>query len=326
MEQTKMLLEVKELQKYFLIKSPLGKIEAKVKAVNGVSFNLHERETLGLVGESGCGKSTVARSLLRLTEPSGGQAFYKNENIFHLSEKKFNLIRQEIQMVFQDPYTSLNPRKRIGVILEEPLIIHRLYAKKERTERVLTLLNRVGLQLEHYYRHPHEFSGGQRQRIGLARALVMNPHIILCDEPVSALDVSIQAQIINLLQSLQEEQNLSYVFISHDLSVVRHISHRIGVMYLGRIVELGPTDTLFAQPLHPYTVLLLAAVPKTKPGSKRSRVFLEGEIPSSVNLPQGCCFHTRCPHTKDICKEEVPLEKEISKGHFVSCHLHSNAM
>ncbi|WP_126425253.1 ABC transporter ATP-binding protein [Brevibacillus marinus] len=319
------LLDIQHLQKFFPVKGVwgrLGEAKAQVKAVNDVSFSLYEGETYGLVGESGCGKSTTGRTILRLTEPTSGKAIYQNKNLFQLSGKELRLMRRELQMVFQDPFSSLNPRKRIGQTLEEPLAIHGIGTRKERTERVMEMLHKVGMQVDHYYRFPHEFSGGQRQRIGLARALIVNPRIVICDEPVSALDVSIQSQIINLLQQLQAELKLTYLFISHDMSVVRHISDRIGVMYLGTMVEEAPTDQLFASPLHPYTQALLSAVPIPNPQRKRERIILKGEIPSPLNPPSGCIFHTRCPYVMDICRQEVPAKREIASGHFVACHLH----
>lgn len=319
------ILDVQGLKKYFPVKGPLGtfgKANQQVKAVNDVSFKLYEGETYGLVGESGCGKSTTGRTLLRLSEPTAGQAVYNNEDIFQLSEKKFRNIRQELQMVFQDPYSSLNPRKRIGQTLEAPLAIHAIGSKNERSDIVMNILDKVGMRVDHYYRYPHELSGGQRQRIGLARALVVNPKIVIADEPVSALDVSIQSQVINLLQELQDEMKLTYLFIAHDISVVRHISDRIGVMYLGRIVEEAPTDSLLAEPLHPYTQTLLSAVPIPNPRMKKERIILKGELPSPLNPPSGCVFHTRCLQAMDICKTEVPVSKEMSKDHFVACHLY----
>lgn len=319
------LLDVQGLKKYFPVTGPLGGlggIKGHVKAVSDVSFQLNEGETFGLVGESGCGKSTTGRTILRLTEPTAGKALYNGEDLFQLNHKAFRRKRQDLQMVFQDPYSSLNPRKRIGQTLEEPLAIHGIGSRKERTDKVMDILHQVGMQVDHYYRYPHEFSGGQRQRIGLARALVVNPKIVITDEPVSALDVSIQSQIINLLQKLQEDLGLTYLFIAHDMSVVRHISDRIGVMYLGKIVEEAPTDRLFAEPLHPYTEALLSAVPIPNPKAKRERIILKGEIPSPMNPPSGCVFHTRCPHAMDICKEVVPEKKELDSGHFVACHLH----
>jgi oligopeptide/dipeptide ABC transporter ATP-binding protein len=319
------ILDVQNLKKHFPVKGQLGSlggVKGYVKAVNDVSFHLYKGETYGLVGESGCGKSTTGRTILRLTEPTSGKVMYDNQDIFSLSEKDTRIIRQNMQMVFQDPYSSLNPRKRIGRTLEEPLVIHSIGSKKERTDRAMDILHKVGLHTEHYYRYPHEFSGGQRQRIGLARALIVNPKVVISDEPVSALDVSVQSQIINLLQQLQDDFNLTYLFISHDLSVVRHISDRIGIMYLGELVEEAPTDSLFNSPLHPYTEALLSAVPRTNPETKKERIILKGEIPSPLNPPPGCVFHTRCPHAMDICKEKIPEKKEMAPGHFVSCHLH----
>ncbi len=319
------LLDVQGLKKYFPVKGPLGSIggiKGQVKAVNNVSFQLFEGETLGLVGESGCGKSTTGRTILRLTEPTAGSAIYREKDVFQLKGQDYRNMRKEIQMVFQDPYSSLNPRKRIGSILEEPLAIHSIGNKKERTDIVMDILHKVGMRVDHYYRYPHELSGGQRQRIGLARALVVNPKIIIADEPVSALDVSIQSQIINLLRQLQGEMKLTYLFIAHDISVVRHISDRIGVMYLGGIVEEAPTESLFASPLHPYTKALLSAVPLPNPRIQRERITLKGEIPSPLNPPTGCAFHPRCPFAMDICKEKMPVKKEVSTRHFVACHLH----
>jgi oligopeptide transport system ATP-binding protein len=320
------LLEVNNLKKFFPVKKGLlnfAKEKTFVQAVNDVSFNLYSGETYGLVGESGCGKSTTGRTLLKLIDPTEGQAVYKGKDIFSISGQEMAKVRQDIQMVFQDPYSSLNPRKRIGKTLEEPLVIHGIGTPKERTEIVMDILDKVGLQLEHYYRYPHEFSGGQRQRIGLARALILNPKILIMDEPVSALDVSIQSQILNLLKKLQKDLDLSYLFISHDMSVVRHISDRIGVMYLGRLVEEAPTDVLFESPLHPYTQALLSAVPVPKSSAtKKERVILKGELPSPMNPPSGCVFHTRCPFAMDRCKTEIPQKKQITENHLVACHLH----
>ncbi|MED4570048.1 dipeptide ABC transporter ATP-binding protein [Brevibacillus agri] len=319
------LLDVQGLRKYFPVKGPLGVlggVKGYVKAVNDVSFQLYQGETLGIVGESGCGKSTMGRTILRLTEPTEGKALYDGGDIFQLSGKGLRAMRKDMQMVFQDPFSSLNPRKRIGQTLEEPLAIHAIGSRHERTERVMEIMHKVGLQLDHFYRYPHEFSGGQRQRIGLARALVVNPKIVICDEPVSALDVSIQSQIINLLQQLQDEFQLTYLFIAHDISVVRHISDRIGVMYLGHMVEQAPTESLFAQPLHPYTQALLSAVPIPNPQKRRERVILRGEIPSPLDLPAGCVFHTRCPFVQDVCKSMAPVKQEVAPKHFVSCHLY----
>lgn len=315
------LLQVKNLKKFFPVTNSLGRVTGQVKAVNNVSFEINAGETYGLVGESGCGKSTTGRTVMRLLEPTSGEGIYQGKDLYSLKGKDLHGMRKDLQMVFQDPYSSLNPRKRIGHILEETLKIHRIGDKKERMERVMDMLNRVGFQSEQYYRYPHEFSGGQRQRIGLARALMVNPKLIICDEPVSALDVSIQSQVLNLLEEIQDEFHLSYLFISHDLSVVRHISDRIGVMYLGQLVEESPTDELYANPLHPYTKALLSAVPVPNPTVKRERIKLSGEVPSPLNPPSGCVFHTRCPYATDICKREVPVKKLVSADHAVACHL-----
>lgn len=319
------ILEVQNLKKYFNGTGQFGRlggIKGQVKAVNDVSFQLYQGETYGLVGESGCGKSTTGRTVLRLTEPTDGKVMYNHQNIFQLSKKELRSVRKDMQMVFQDPYSSLNPRIHIGQSLEEPLIIHSLANKKERRERAFEILSKVGMQAEHYYRFPHEFSGGQRQRLGLARALIVNPKMVICDEPVSALDVSIQSQVLNLLQQLQDELGLTYLFITHDISVVRHISDRIGVMYLGKIVEEAPTDSLFESPLHPYTKALFSAVPNMNRKQARERIVLKGEIPSPLNPPSGCMFHTRCPYMMDICKREIPQKREMESKHFVACHLY----
>ncbi|MBO1002366.1 ABC transporter ATP-binding protein [Pseudogracilibacillus auburnensis] len=324
-EQKTPLLDIQGLKKYFPVKGPLGNLGGKkgmVKAVNNVSFQLFEGETYGLVGESGCGKSTTGRTILRLIEPTEGKAMYKNKDLFQLSGKESRKMRQELQMVFQDPYSSLNPRKRIGQSLEEPLAIHQIGNKRDRTDLVMDVLEKVGMRIDHYYRYPHELSGGQRQRIGLARALIVNPKIIIADEPVSALDVSIQSQVINLLQELQEEMKLTYLFIAHDISVVRHISDRIGVMYLGNLVEEARTDELIESALHPYTQALLSAVPLPNPKMKKERVVLKGELPSPLHPPSGCVFHTRCPFAMDVCKQKVPVMEARSKDHQVACHLY----
>ena len=320
MEEKEIVLEASHIKKYFPIKGSLGQIKNNVKAVDDVSLKLYKGETLGLVGETGCGKSTLGRTMLKLLEPTAGQILLKGEDITKYSEKQMREKRSMIQMVFQDPYTSLNPRKRVGSILEEVLAIQGI--KEARQEKAMEILAKVGLRKEHYYRYPHEFSGGQRQRIGLARALILNPEIIVCDEPVSALDVSIQSQIINLLLDLQEERHLSYAFIAHDMSVVKYISNRIGVMYLGHIVEEAPTDDLFGMTLHPYAQALLSAVPSTNPHVRKSRIVLEGDVPSPINPPTGCVFHTRCPYATPRCKKEVPVMREINQGHFVCCHLY----
>ncbi|MBD8006327.1 ABC transporter ATP-binding protein [Bacillus norwichensis] len=322
-EKQEPLLQVKNLQKHFAITNPLGKVTGQVKAVNNVTFDLYEKETLGLVGESGCGKSTTGRTILRLTEPTSGTALYKGKDIFQLKDKQFMPIRKEMQMVFQDPHSSLNPKKRIGYSVEEPMKIQGIGTRVERMEKAMDLLNKVGLRSDQYYRYPHEFSGGQRQRIGLARALAVTPKVIICDEPVSALDVSIQSQVINLLQELQDEFEQAYLFIAHDLSVVRHISDRIGVMYLGSIVELAPTDELFKNPLHPYTQALLSAIPIANPHRKKERIVIKGDVPSPTNLPSGCVFHTRCPHAMERCKTEVPTVTHGAGRHQVACHLYA---
>jgi oligopeptide/dipeptide ABC transporter ATP-binding protein len=321
-EEIAPLLNVKNVKKYYPVSSPFGRVKGYVKAVDNVEFTLRKRETLGLVGESGCGKSTTGRTIMRLTEPTDGQVIYKGKDLFQLKGQELQLMRREIQMVFQDPHSSLDPKQYIGSSIEEPLKIHRIGTKKERMERVMELLHKVGMREDQYYRYPHEFSGGQRQRIGIARALAVNPKIVICDEPVSALDVSIQSQVINLLQELQYQLDLSYVFIAHDLSVVRHIADSIGVMYLGKIVEKAPTDELFAYPLHPYTQALLSAVPIPNPTLKKNRIILKGDIPSPFNPPSGCVFHTRCPHATERCKTEIPQSKEQAPNHLVSCHLY----
>lgn len=320
-EQKKPILQVKNLEKHFKLKKTFGSKPGIVKAVNNVSFELYEGETLGIVGESGCGKSTTGRSLLRLIEPTSGNVLLEGQDILKLQRRDLLAMRKKVQMVFQDPFSSLNPRLRVGNILEESLKIHNIGSKSERIEMVLEILNKVGLNEEQYYRFPHEFSGGQRQRIGIARALIVNPKIVVCDEPVSALDVSVQSQIINLLRQIQRESNVSYIFIAHDISVVRHISDRIGVMYLGHMVEEAPTEDLFANPQHPYTKALLSAVPIPNPKIKKERIILKGELPSPLNPPSGCVFHTRCPYTMDICKKEVPTSIKIGEKHSASCHL-----
>jgi oligopeptide/dipeptide ABC transporter ATP-binding protein len=320
------ILEVTNLKKHFPIKAGfIQRTVGQVKAVDGLNFFVNKGETLGIVGESGCGKSTAGRTLIRLYEPTEGKIIFKGKDISHLPERSLrNSVRRDIQMVFQDPFASLNPRKTLESVLEEPLHVHNLYKGKERDERVAELLETVGLNPAFRNRYPHEFSGGQRQRIGIARALSLHPDLIIADEPVSALDVSIQAQIINLMQDLQKELNLTYVFISHDLSVVRHISDRVGVMYLGKMMELATKNDLFAEPLHPYTQALLSAVPvpRKKGITKRERIILQGDLPSPSNPPEGCVFHTRCPAAMDSCKHIVPEFKEVKTGHFVACHLY----
>jgi oligopeptide/dipeptide ABC transporter ATP-binding protein len=317
------LLEVKHLKKYFPIKGGvLSKQIGEVKAVDDVSFSVQEGEVLGLVGESGCGKSTTGRSILRLIEPTAGEIYFQGQEITALNDEQMRKLRRDMQIVFQDPYASLNPRHQIEKILSEPLIVHGVGNPRERRERVIELLEVVGLSSYHASRYPHQFSGGQRQRIGIARALALNPKLIVADEPVSALDVSIQSQVLNLMQDLKEQFHLTYIFIAHDLSVVKHICDRVGVMYLGRLIELAPKDALYAQPQHPYTQALLSAVPVVDPDYKRERVVLKGDVPSPANPPAGCAFHTRCPDCMDICKVERPQFKEVKTGHYVACHLY----
>ena len=319
-KEKKVVISAENVCKYFEVKG--GSSKAKVKAVDGVSLKLYEGETYGLVGESGCGKSTLGRTLIRLLDPTSGKIMLDGKNIADISKEEMRSMRKQVQMVFQDPYTSLNPRKRVGDILMEALEIHHIGEKKDRMATAMKILGKVGLRPEHFYRYPHEFSGGQRQRVGLARALILNPKIIICDEPVSALDVSIQSQIINLLQELQREGNLSYLFIAHDMSVIKYISDRIGVMYLGHLVEEAETDELFANTLHPYTQALLSAVPDTNPHVKKDRIILDGDLPSPMNPPSGCVFHTRCPKACEECSKKVPTMKEIRPGHQVACLLY----
>jgi oligopeptide/dipeptide ABC transporter ATP-binding protein len=316
------LLEVKGLKIYYPISSGLfNKTIGYVKAVDDVSFSVNEGETLGIVGESGCGKSTTGRAILRLTKPTEGDVIFQGQNLSALKGPGLRKIRRDMQIVFQDPYASLNPRMTVGSILEEPLKIHGLAAGTDRKRRVKELLDIVGLSEHHYNRYPHEFSGGQRQRIGIARALITKPKLIVADEPVSALDVSIQSQILNLMKDLQEQFKLTYMFISHDLSVVRHISDRVGVMYLGALVELAPKHKLYDNPQHPYTQALLSAVPHPNPRESRERIILSGDVPSPANPPSGCAFHTRCRYTMEKCKSERPVLKQISPDHWAACHL-----
>ena len=322
------LLRVENLKKHFPIhKGVFSRVSGHVHAVDGVSFRIDRGETLGLVGESGCGKSTVGRTLLKLIEPTEGRIFVNGENITDLDRAQMLPYRQRMQMIYQDPYASLNPRMTAGDIVEEPLIIHRVGDRQERKDRVATLFQRVGLRPESMQSFAHEFSGGQRQRIGIARALALSPELIVGDEPVSALDVSIQAQIINLLMDLQDEFQLSYLFVAHDLAVVEHISHRVAVMYLGRIVEMTDKASLFATPLHPYTEALLLAVPVAKARARRrKRLILSGDVPSPINPPSGCHFHTRCLYAMARCRHEAPALREVIPGHWASCHLHDAGM
>jgi oligopeptide/dipeptide ABC transporter ATP-binding protein len=316
------VLEITDLKKHFPIKKGfLRRTTGHVLAVDGVSFTINEGETLGLVGESGCGKSTVGRAILRLIEPTHGVIRIGGEDIGALSKAELKPYRRQMQIIFQDPYSSLNPRMTVGDIVGEPLSTHGIAHGKERTELVAKLFDRVGLTRAQMANYPHQFSGGQRQRIGIARALALNPKLIICDEPVSALDVSIQAQVINLLMDLQRDLGLSYLFISHNLSVVEHISQRIAVMYLGKIVEYADKTTIFTKAGHPYTEALLSAVPVPDPKIKRKKIVLQGDVPSPVKPPSGCHFHTRCPYVVDRCKVETPLLREISPRQFVACHL-----
>ncbi|GEL76007.1 ABC transporter ATP-binding protein [Tenuibacillus multivorans] len=317
------ILEVKKLKKYFDITGGvLGKKLGEVKAVDDVSFSVNEGEILGIVGESGCGKSTTGKALLRLIEPTDGEVFFEEQNIINISDEEMRKLRKDMQIIFQDPYASLNPRHTVEKIISEPLLTHGMKSKEERQERVKELLEDVGLKAYHASRYPHQFSGGQRQRIGIARALANNPKLIVCDEPVSALDVSVQSQILNLMEKLRNKYNLTYLFIAHDLSVVKHISDRVGVMYLGGMVELTTKDQLYEDPKHPYTQALLSAVPITDPDEQQERIILEGDVPSPSNPPSGCPFHTRCPMAMDVCKEIKPEFKEVEDQHFVACHLY----
>lgn len=317
------LLEVKDLKKHFEV----GKGQV-LKAVNGVSFDIYAGETLGLVGESGCGKSTTGRTIIRLYNATSGEVYYQGDDVHKISGKKIKEFNRKIQMIFQDPYASLNPRMKVEDIIAEGMDIHNLYKGKERQKRVFELLETVGLNQEHAQRFPHEFSGGQRQRIGIARALAVDPDFIIADEPISALDVSIQAQVVNLLQQLQRERNLTYLFIAHDLSMVKHISDRIGVMYLGGMVELATSDDMYEHPLHPYTRALLSSIPVPDPQveEERKRITLEGDVPSPINPPSGCSFRTRCPEAMDICAEKAPIWQEARPKHYAACHLYETGV
>ena len=314
------LLEVKNLKKHFQV-STTNQATETVYALNGISFLIREGETLGLVGESGCGKSTAARTILRLVEPTSGEIFYRNQNLLALKQNNLRSLRREMQIIFQDPFASLNPRKQIGKILEEPFDIHGFTDPTEKKQRVISLLDRVGLSSDQSEKYPHEFSGGQLQRVGIARAIAMNPSLVIADEPVSALDVSIRAQIINLLLDLKDSMRISYLFISHDMTVVRHFCDRVAVMYLGKIVEIANSNSLYNNPRHPYTEALLAAIPSIDPGSKKQPLKIKGDLPSAMDMPKGCTFHTRCPIREKQCEESAPQLKEIHPGHHVACFL-----
>ncbi|QDR79802.1 ABC transporter ATP-binding protein [Sporomusa termitida] len=321
-QATEPLIEVKHLVKHFPGKKKLFAPPAVVKAVNDLSFTIGKGTTYGLVGESGCGKSTTGRMLLRLIEPTSGEVFYQGKDILKLNRLELRQLRKDMQIVFQDPFSALNPRIRVGEAIREVLDIHSIGEPNTRREQVYELFHRVGLNREQYDRYPHEFSGGQRQRIVLARALAVDPGFIVCDEAVSALDVSTQSQVINLLEDLQQDLSLTYLFIAHNLSVVRHIADKIGVMYLGNLVEEANTDDLFSEPLHPYTQALLSAIPRTDLNSKRERIVLSGDVPSPLNLPAGCVFHTRCPAAREQCRQEAPPQKNVPAGRRVACHLY----
>ena len=320
-ENTNILLETKNLSKYFTGKKGLlNRQPAQVKAVDHVSLTVNKGETLGLVGESGCGKSTLGRTILRLITATEGQVLYNGEDILTYDKKKMWEMRRKLQIIFQDPYSSLNPRMTVYDLISAPLEVYKIGTKAERREMVEEILQEVGLDKQYLNRFPHEFSGGQRQRIGIARALILNPEFVVCDEAVSALDVSVRAQVLNLMRNMQQKKNLTYLFISHDLSVVRHISDRIAVMYLGSVAEVAEKAQLYSNPMHPYTKALLSAIPLPDVKKKRQRIILQGDVPSAYNPPSGCKFHTRCPYATDRCKQEIPVLRQMEKGHQVACH------
>ena len=320
-ENTNILLETKNLSKYFTGKKGLlNRQPAQVKAVDHVSLTVNKGETLGLVGESGCGKSTLGRTILRLIPATEGQVLYNGEDILTYDKKKMWEMRRKLQIIFQDPYSSLNPRMTVYDLISAPLEVYKIGTKAERREMVEEILQEVGLDKQYLNRFPHEFSGGQRQRIGIARALILNPEFVVCDEAVSALDVSVRAQVLNLMRNMQQKKNLTYLFISHDLSVVRHISDRIAVMYLGSVAEVADKAQLYSNPMHPYTKALLSAIPLPDVKKKRQRIILQGDVPSAYNPPSGCKFHTRCPYATDLCKQEIPVLRQMEKGHQVACH------
>ena len=320
-ENTNILLETKNLSKYFTGKKGLlNRQPAQVKAVDHVSLTVNKGETLGLVGESGCGKSTLGRTILRLIPATEGQVLYNGEDILTYDKKKMWEMRRKLQIIFQDPYSSLNPRMTVYDLISAPLEVYKIGTKAERREMVEEILQEVGLDKQYLNRFPHEFSGGQRQRIGIARALILNPECVVCDEAVSALDVSVRAQVLNLMRNMQQKKNLTYLFISHDLSVVRHISDRIAVMYLGSVAEVAEKAQLYSNPMHPYTKALLSAIPLPDVKKKRQRIILQGDVPSAYNPPSGCKFHTRCPYATDRCKQEIPVLRQMEKGHQVACH------
>ena len=320
-ENTNILLETKNLSKYFTGKKGLlNRQPAQVKAVDHVSLTVNKGETLGLVGESGCGKSTLGRTILRLIPATEGQVLYNGEDILTYDKKKMWEMRRKLQIIFQDPYSSLNPRMTVYDLISAPLEVYKIGTKAERREMVEEILQEVGLDKQYLNRFPHEFSGGQRQRIGIARALILTPDFVVCDEAVSALDVSVRAQVLNLMRNMQQKKNLTYLFISHDLSVVRHISDRIAVMYLGSVAEVAEKAQLYSNPMHPYTKALLSAIPLPDVKKKRQRIILQGDVPSAYNPPSGCKFHTRCPYATDLCKQEIPVLRQMEKGHQVACH------